>query len=755
MSTRSVYQRFSFVSLLIILSLLLPVGNPPVLSGHSTQVTMSPADETLYMDMRLSQNATVGSSALVIGASYLLRISGTWSAWSPNTWSSYCGAAEDAPVIPSPGVTNGKVGVDAEYVFAAPNGYGICGRPGGPPWYNRGPEISLDGGSTWREATPIDKNYHSDHKYEYLVIGQGYPIRIRFVDSPNSDNYGILPVTVTSITCSGYVTDGAGAGITGVTVSAGAAGSATTDGSGVYTLSGLAAGTYTLTPSKSGYTFSPDSRTVTVPPSATGVDFTAAPITYTAAGRITDAAGTAVANVTISDGAGHTATTGSDGNYLLTGLVAGTHTLTPSKIGYTFSPASRAVTVSPDATGQDFTGATSLQGPLTLVPVVPLANEESPIMQGGWVHRHFRIRDATGAAAASVTVTFAPTGVGTSDAAGLLDVAIYADSLGGLGGYGLSVTEASRWGTSFALSAPVSFVVRVERRELESFWASGAEVRKEAGAGAGLVGYITGAYGGGLEARLTEKYPLANEDDILKLKSDETMEAGIGARPEVSFELGPVKGDLGVGPGAELTWKALKEFTSEFNAPYTVEQQKAEAITALVGVYRTQLGFSQLDPMSHFLGQTLLGQIILRLLEQNPSYQAHLVEDTGGIGVSLKSSFDVGGKFDFLKFGKYSRGINRSRFLHVEAGRKFDQGLGTLAKWTTDPGTDVIRRLTWQEEAQESAWTGFEAGFSYGTRAKFTREIGNVTSVERVAEYSNTGDLAACRRVVTLRQAGL
>ena len=73
---------------------------------------------------------------------------------------------------------------------------------------------------------------------------------------------------------SGHVRDSSGNPIFGVVVSAGAAGSATTDGNGAYTITGLAAGTYTLTPSKSGYTFTPATRTVSVPPDATGKDFT-------------------------------------------------------------------------------------------------------------------------------------------------------------------------------------------------------------------------------------------------------------------------------------------------------------------------------------------------------------------------------------------------------------------------------------------------------------------------------------------------
>ena len=80
-----------------------------------------------------------------------------------------------------------------------------------------------------------------------------------------------------TVAISGRVTDGTGDGIAGVAVSVGAAGSATTDGNGAYTLSGLAVGTYTLTPSKSGYIFSPSSRAVTVPPDASGQDFVGTP----------------------------------------------------------------------------------------------------------------------------------------------------------------------------------------------------------------------------------------------------------------------------------------------------------------------------------------------------------------------------------------------------------------------------------------------------------------------------------------------
>ncbi len=65
--------------------------------------------------------------------------------------------------------------------------------------------------------------------------------------------------------------------ISGVAVSAGLSNGTTTNASGYYTLTGLITGTYTLTPTKSGYAFSPSSRTVSVPPNATGQNFTAVP----------------------------------------------------------------------------------------------------------------------------------------------------------------------------------------------------------------------------------------------------------------------------------------------------------------------------------------------------------------------------------------------------------------------------------------------------------------------------------------------
>ena len=76
---------------------------------------------------------------------------------------------------------------------------------------------------------------------------------------------------------------------------------------------------------------------------------------YVVTGVVEDSARNGIAGVTISDEAGHSTTTGGNsGGYVLEGLPAGTHTLTPSKSGYTFSPSSRSVTVPPNVTDANF-----------------------------------------------------------------------------------------------------------------------------------------------------------------------------------------------------------------------------------------------------------------------------------------------------------------------------------------------------------------------------------------------------------------
>jgi hypothetical protein len=96
------------------------------------------------------------------------------------------------------------------------------------------------------------------------------------------------------------------AGTSGATITAGTQ-SATSDGSNNYTVSGLANGTYNVTPSKSGCTFSPASTSVTVSSAnVTGINFTAScsgPTTLFSNGFETAGSGWATAQVSGTAGA--------------------------------------------------------------------------------------------------------------------------------------------------------------------------------------------------------------------------------------------------------------------------------------------------------------------------------------------------------------------------------------------------------------------------------------------------------------------
>lgn len=122
----------------------------------------------------------------------------------------------------------------------------------------------------------------------------------------------------------------------------------TTDAAGAYSFSGLAAGSYTVTPSKAGYTFTPASRNETITDAdLANIDFSATLVTYTVSGTVLEDGTTPLANVllTLTPG-GRTALTDGSGNYTITAVVPGTYTATPSLSGYDFTPASRSVTVS-------------------------------------------------------------------------------------------------------------------------------------------------------------------------------------------------------------------------------------------------------------------------------------------------------------------------------------------------------------------------------------------------------------------------
>ncbi|MFL6211488.1 MAG: carboxypeptidase regulatory-like domain-containing protein [Pyrinomonadaceae bacterium] len=144
----------------------------------------------------------------------------------------------------------------------------------------------------------------------------------------------------------GRITDGSGHALSGVTVQLSGAQIATaqTDANGDYTLNDLQAGqSYTVTPVKANYHFTPASLAVNNLTADQTANFTGTFNTYTLNGHVTDSMGNGLSGVQIilSGDQSGTSLTGASGDYSFPGLVAtGNYTVTPAKTGFIFTPAS-------------------------------------------------------------------------------------------------------------------------------------------------------------------------------------------------------------------------------------------------------------------------------------------------------------------------------------------------------------------------------------------------------------------------------
>ncbi len=125
----------------------------------------------------------------------------------------------------------------------------------------------------------------------------------------------------------------------------------TVGASGTYSFSNVGNGTYTLTPSETGFTFTPASQSVTVSGKAVTVpvfNATAVVSTYSFSGTISPAPNGNVATVALSQNGTTVAmtTVGASGSYSFSNVANGTYVVTPSETGFTFTPTSQSVTVS-------------------------------------------------------------------------------------------------------------------------------------------------------------------------------------------------------------------------------------------------------------------------------------------------------------------------------------------------------------------------------------------------------------------------
>ena len=248
-----------------------------------------------------------------------------------------------------------------DVVFATAQSYTISGTISGVG--GSGATVSLSGASTATVTADASGNYSFANlaNGSYTVV----PSQSGFTFSPasqsvtvnNSSMAGVnFSASAPTYSISGTVSGAGGSGAT-VSLTGTSTTTATADASGNYTFTDLANGSYTVTPSKSGFTFTPASTAVTVNnANITGVSFST--VTYSISGTISGTGGNG-ATVTLSGAASATVTASATGTYTFSGLANGSYTVTPSKSGFTFTPASQNTTVNnANVTGVNFSTVT-------------------------------------------------------------------------------------------------------------------------------------------------------------------------------------------------------------------------------------------------------------------------------------------------------------------------------------------------------------------------------------------------------------
>ena len=107
-----------------------------------------------------------------------------------------CGTPEAEPMFPSPGVKNGKVGFDAETLFARPVAEDVCADWPAPMTTRR---FEIHDGERWFHPTTLLGRYTSpraDHTYTYALFGEDARPVFRVRDEPTYDNYGRFKIHI-------------------------------------------------------------------------------------------------------------------------------------------------------------------------------------------------------------------------------------------------------------------------------------------------------------------------------------------------------------------------------------------------------------------------------------------------------------------------------------------------------------------------------------------------------------------------------
>jgi len=197
----------------------------------------------------------------------------------------------------------------------------------------------------------------------------------KYKSSQDLTSHEVIP----TYNISGMILDTEGNPVESVSLTDGVGHTVVTNSAGMYTFAHLPAGAYLITPARFGYTFAPVDQNVSlVDADAGSINFTATQLKYTISGKVLNYLGAPMTGVTVGDDLGHTTLTDGNGDYTLEGYPYGYYIITPSRLGYYFTPAYAPVTVlDQPRTGIDFIGTPD--GTLFSVSGVIKDADDSPV----------------------------------------------------------------------------------------------------------------------------------------------------------------------------------------------------------------------------------------------------------------------------------------------------------------------------------------------------------------------------------------
>lgn len=339
-------------------------------------ITMTSSPSALRRSPALRASLAAGASTTVTDASGNFRFAGMLDGSYTLTPSKP--GFDFQPASLSASVAGGDVKGLAFAAAAAPETYAISGTVSGA--VKAGVIVALTQGDTLVAHATTDES--GAYRFEGLANGSYTvtPHKAGYTFSPASASVSVSGADVSGTrfaadadavthSLSGVVSGAVKAGVTITVTGASITASATTDEQGAFTVSGLADGSYAVTPSGAGYAFDPVSLTADVHGQdvALPAPFLARAATagHTISGKISGGASAGV-EVRLTGDATGTTTTDSAGGYAFAGMADGSYVVTPLQAGYTFAPESASVKVAgADVSGKDFV-ATAAGGGYTL-----------------------------------------------------------------------------------------------------------------------------------------------------------------------------------------------------------------------------------------------------------------------------------------------------------------------------------------------------------------------------------------------------